>query len=107
MEYQLDDLNRVINMISFSAPVAYKSLSIDRLQLVDQIDILAPVLLVHSVDSQDSLIAHWNQSTHLVRFLEDIQSNGINILRRKHEARRSYIAFQIAIVLTLLFSAVF
>ena len=107
MEYQLDDLNRVINMISFSAPVAYKSLSIDRLQLVDQIDMLAPVLLVHSVDSQDSLIAHWNQSTHLIRFLEDIQSNGINILRRKLEARRSDIAFQIAIVLTLLFSGCF
>ena len=107
LEYQLDDLNRVINMISFSAPVAYKSLGIDRLQLVDQIDMLASVLLVRSVDSQDSLIAHWNQSTHLTRFLEDIQSNGINILRRKLEARRSDIAFHIAIVLTLLFSGCF
>ena len=53
------------------------------------------------------MIAHWNQSTHLTRFLEDIQSNGINILRRKLEARRSDVAFQIAIGLTLLFSGCF
>lgn len=79
LEYQLNDLNRVINIISFSAPVAYKSLGIDRLQLVDQIDTLTPVLLDRSVDSELSLIAHWNQSTHLIKFLEDIQTNGINI----------------------------
>ena len=38
MEYKLNELNRVINIISFSAPSAYKSLGINRLELVDKID---------------------------------------------------------------------
>lgn len=104
MEYQLDELNRVINIISFSAPLAYKSLGINRLELVDKIDKLTPVLLDRSVDTPQSLISHWNQSTQLINFLEDIQSKGITILRKKLEARKWAIAVQMVIISFLLIS---
>ena len=104
MEYQLDELNRVINIISFSAPSAYKSLGINRLELVDRIDTLTPVLLDRSVDTPESLISHWNQSTQLINFLEDAQFRGIDILRKKLVERKWAIALQMVAVSFLLIS---
>mgnify|MGYP001178760604 CR=1 FL=1 len=104
LEEQLARLNRTINIISFSAPSAYKSIGIDRLELVDKIDKLSPSLLDLSSDSPSAAINHWNQATELISFLENIQFKGISILRQRLERRRLNIGFQISIVSFLLLS---
>ena len=94
----------MINIISFSAPSAYKSLGINRLELVDKIDTLTPVLVDRSVDTPESLISHWNQSTQLIGFLEDTQTRAINILRKKLVARKWAVALQMVAISFLLIS---
>ena len=104
MEDQLSKLNRTINIISFSAPTAYKSIGIDRLELVDKIDKFSPTLMNRSSDAPSVAIKHWNQATELISFLDNIQSNGISILRQRLEKRRLDIGFRISIVSFLLLS---
>ena len=102
LEYQLTVLNRTLNIISFSAPSAYASLKLNRLELVDKIDSLNPILTDHQTSGAESAIKHWNLSTDLVGFLQNIETNGLRILREKLEDRRRSIALQLATVSSLL-----
>lgn len=104
LEFMLNDLNRAINIISFSAPEAHRSLQIDRLGLVDSIDRFMPVLLDRKGASSPVAVEHWNQSTELIALLERIQDKGVVVLRERLEARRLGIAAQMAMVLALLLS---
>ena len=107
IDYNLNSLNRTINILSFSSPSAYADLEIDRLQLIDKIDGFKTSLLAESKNDKQVAVARWNQATELIAFLQNIQNNGITILRVKLEERRQKIAIQIALVAALLLSGSF
>ena len=107
IDYNLKSLNRTINILSFSSPSAYVDLEIDRLQLIDKIDGFKTSLLAESKNDKQVAVARWNQATELIAFLQNIQNNGITILRVKLEERRQKIATQIALVAALLLSGSF
>ena len=107
IDYNLNSLNRTINILSFSSPSAYADLEIDRLQLIDKIDGFKTSLLAESKNDKQVAVARWNQVTELIAFLQNIQNKGITILRVKLEERRQKIAIQIALVAALLLSGSF
>ena len=107
IDFNLNNLNRTINILSFSSPSAYADLEIDRLQLIDKIDGFKTSLLAESKNDKQVAVAGWNQATELIAFLQNIQNNGITILRVKLEERRQKIALQIALIAALLLSGSF
>ncbi|AII49747.1 hypothetical protein KR52_11435 [Synechococcus sp. KORDI-52] len=102
LDYQLSSLNRTINILGYASPESYKSLKINRLNLVDKINDLS--FGIRSKDSMgfDAAVEHWNESTQLLELLQSIQFNGMSVLRWRLEERRRNIGLEILLISILL-----
>lgn len=106
LDFQLGNLNRTINILGYSSPGSYKSLEIDRLELVDKVNNLAFALRTKQGSGFDVAVSNWNESAEMIAFLQEIQFNGISILRAKLQERRKDLAVKIGMISLLVLSGI-